>query len=76
MSPTLERQEPGSTLRLVEQLRASHVVVSFAIKSLGGREKGMAQHYQQQFEVWAQEQQWRTEKLTFETELVFVVAKA
>jgi 16S rRNA (guanine(1405)-N(7))-methyltransferase len=76
MSPTLERQEPGSTLRLVDQLRAAHVVVSFAVKSLGGREKGMAQHYQRQFVAWAEERQWLVERLTFETELVFVVAKA
>ncbi len=41
-SSTLERQEKGATVRLVEALRAPFVVVSFAVKSLGGREKGMA----------------------------------
>jgi 16S rRNA (guanine(1405)-N(7))-methyltransferase len=76
MSPTLERQAPGATLWLVERLCTSHVVVSFAIKSLGGREKGMAQHYQRQFVAWAEERQWPTEKLAFETELVFIVTKA
>jgi 16S rRNA (guanine(1405)-N(7))-methyltransferase len=76
MSPTLERQAPGATLRLMEQLRTAHVVVSFAIKSLGGREKGMAQHYQRQFVAWAEERNWPTEELNFETELVFVVTKA
>jgi 16S rRNA (guanine(1405)-N(7))-methyltransferase len=76
MSPTLERQEPGSTLRLVEQLCTSHVVVSFAVKSLGGREKGMANQYQQQFVAWAEERHWTTEELAFDTELVFVVTKA
>ncbi|HNS51067.1 MAG TPA: 16S rRNA methyltransferase [Anaerolineae bacterium] len=85
MSPTLERQEPGSTARLIEALQATHVVVSFAVRSLGGREKGMAGNYQRQFEAL-----WRAgfhsrpaagygnpayEVLRFESELVFIVHK-
>jgi 16S rRNA (guanine(1405)-N(7))-methyltransferase len=73
MSPSLERQEPGATLGLIERLRAPYVVVSFAIKSLGGREKGMVEHYQQQFTGWLENRQWPVEKLVFESELVFVV---
>ncbi|MGD9144405.1 MAG: Rmt family 16S rRNA (guanine(1405)-N(7))-methyltransferase [Anaerolineae bacterium] len=75
MSPTLERQEPGATLHLMERLVAPYVVVSFAIKSLGGREKGMADHYQQQFRTWMNGRHWPVETLSFETELVFVVNK-
>jgi 16S rRNA (guanine(1405)-N(7))-methyltransferase len=75
MSPTLERQEPGATLRLIEHLAAPHVVVSFAIKSLGGREKGMAEHYQRQFLTWMAGRHWPVETLSFETELVFIVNK-
>jgi 16S rRNA (guanine(1405)-N(7))-methyltransferase len=73
MSPTLERQELGATLGLIEQLRAPYVVVSFAVKSLGGRKKGMVEHYQQQFLGWLHHRQWPAEKLVFESELVFVV---
>ncbi len=73
MSPSLERQEPGATLRLIAHLQARFVVVSFAIKSLGGREKGMVEQYRQQFQKWASSQQWRVIPLTFETELAFVV---
>jgi 16S rRNA (guanine(1405)-N(7))-methyltransferase len=76
MSPTLERQEPGATLRLIEHLPASYVVVSFAIKSLGGREKGMARYYQQQFLTWMGGRRWPVETLSFETELVFIVNKS
>jgi 16S rRNA (guanine(1405)-N(7))-methyltransferase len=72
-SPSLERQEAGATPRLVEQIRASHVVVSFAVQSLGGREKGMAAHYQRQFEGWAEAGEWEVERLGFESELVFVI---
>lgn len=73
MSPSLERQEKGATLRLVEHLHAPFVVVSFAVKSLGGRQKGMVEHYRQQFLGWAAARQWPVEPLAFETELVFVV---
>jgi 16S rRNA (guanine(1405)-N(7))-methyltransferase len=73
MSPTLERQEAGATLGLMEQLTAPYVVVSFAVKSLGGREKGMVEHYQQQFLGWLRDRQWPAEKLAFDSELVFIV---
>lgn len=75
MSPTLERQGEGTTVRLVEQLRAPAVVVSFAIKSLGGREKGMLAHYQQQFSEWAEDRQWAVEQVVFDSELVFIVKR-
>jgi 16S rRNA (guanine(1405)-N(7))-methyltransferase len=75
MSPSLERQEPGVTLRLLERLRTPYVVLSFAVKSLGGREKGMAKQYQQQFTTWMDDQRWPVEQLAFETELVFVVKR-
>jgi 16S rRNA (guanine(1405)-N(7))-methyltransferase len=75
MSPSLERQEPGATLRLIEQLRTPFVIVSFAVRSLGGREKGMVEHYQQQFLASINDQRWAATELTFETELVFIVNK-
>ena len=74
-SSTLERQEKGGTARLVETLRAPFVVVSFAVKSLGGREKGMPAHYRRQFQTMAAGRPWQVEELAFDTELVFVVKK-
>ena len=75
MSPTLERQQPRATARLIDALQTRFVVVSFSTKSLGGREKGMAENYQRQFLELAGEQGWPIEKLTFETELVFVLRR-
>ena len=74
-SSTLERQEKGSTVRLVETLKAPFVVVSFAVKSLGGREKGMPAHYRREFQAMAEGRPWQVEELAFDTELVFVVKK-
>jgi 16S rRNA (guanine(1405)-N(7))-methyltransferase len=75
MSPSLERQERGATLRLLEEIQAPFVVVSFAVKSLGGREKGMLAHYDRRFLEWAASRDWPVEKLVFDAELVFVVGK-
>lgn len=44
--PTLERQDEGASARLLERLRARFLVVTFAAKSLGGRERGMAENYE------------------------------
>lgn len=73
MSPTLERQEAGATARVLEALNAPFAVVSFAVRSLGGRDKGMAATYQRQFLELAETRRWAVSRLRFETELVFVV---
>jgi 16S rRNA (guanine(1405)-N(7))-methyltransferase len=73
MSPSLERQQAGATLALVDQLNAPWVVVSYAVRSLTGRGKGMVGHYGQQFRQWAGQRGWSVQELAFDTELVFVV---
>lgn len=75
MSPSLERQEQGATLHLLEQLSTPFIVISFAVKSLGGRERGMQAHYDRQFLALVEGQTWPVEKLVFEAELVFVIRK-
>lgn len=47
--PVLEQQERGFSRRLLERLPAGEAVISFPIKSLSGREKGMEQFYTQWF---------------------------
>jgi len=74
-SPTLERQEKKGTLRLLQALKAPAVVVSFSVKSLGGKHKGMAAHYERQFLSTVADESWQVTKLAFETELVFVVKR-
>jgi 16S rRNA (guanine(1405)-N(7))-methyltransferase len=73
MGPTLERQEQGATLRLIDQLQSSFVVVSFAIQSLAGRKKGMQEHYEQQFLDRIRDHSWTVQKKVYDTELVLVL---
>lgn len=47
---TLDRQDPEAATRLLRALRASHAVVSFATRSLGGRRTGMEGTYRRRLE--------------------------
>jgi 16S rRNA (guanine(1405)-N(7))-methyltransferase len=44
---TLDRQDPAAATRLLSGLRASHAVVSFAARSLGGRGDGRERTYRE-----------------------------
>nr|AIA13108.1 Ribosomal RNA methyltransferase (FmrO) [uncultured bacterium] len=73
--PCLEQQEKGISLDILRKQQCKYIVVSYPIKSIGGKEKGMAAFYTQQFQELTKHEKWQTEKLNFETELVFVVQK-
>jgi 16S rRNA (guanine(1405)-N(7))-methyltransferase len=73
--PSLDRQEKGGSGRVLEALAARWAVVSFPVASLGGRERGMREHYEQAFLARAGAHSWRVERLEFATELVLVVAR-
>ena len=48
--PVLEAQAPGSGYRLARELNVRHLLITYPLKSLGGREKGMTKHYAARFE--------------------------
>jgi 16S rRNA (guanine(1405)-N(7))-methyltransferase len=73
--PTLEQQDKQAGLRLLHALNATHILVSFPLRSLGGRDKGMAEQYAQRFQELIDAQGWSTERFEFATELVFRVQK-
>jgi 16S rRNA (guanine(1405)-N(7))-methyltransferase len=74
-SPCLERQGRGSTLALLDALQVRHIVVSFPIKSLGQREKGMVEHYDRFFAEIVSDRRWGAQRLNLSNEMVFVVDK-
>ncbi len=74
--PCLEQVDKMAGHRLLRELHADNLVVSFPIQSLGGRSKGMLEHYETHFrELLGNEPQWEVKRLVFDTELVFVVRK-
>ena len=74
-SACLERQKKGATLALLDALDVSYAVVTFPVKSLGRREKGMPAHYAQTFAEMLSVRPWPVTRLDFATEQAFIVDK-
>lgn len=74
--PCLEQVDKQAGSRLLQAIHAKHVVISFPVRSLGGRSKGMARYYEARLhELLGGKAEWEVRKFEFATELVFVVTK-
>lgn len=73
--PTLEQVDKQAGLRLLQNLNARTICVSFPSRSLGGRNKGMAEQYAQRFEQLVADQGWQAQQYQFPNELVYRVQK-
>lgn len=73
--PVIEQQAQGATLEIIRRQKAKYIVVSFPLKTLSGREVGMAGSYSQNFERMASENCWVFTKIEFPNELVYVIKK-
>jgi 16S rRNA (guanine(1405)-N(7))-methyltransferase len=71
--PCLDQQEPGASARLLGGLQARVVVVSYPVRSLGGRQKGMIQTYRASFVRLAETLDRKASELDIADELVFVL---
>lgn len=69
--PVLEQIEKGAAVRLLENIQADHIVVSFPIASLTGKHKDMATHYETQLRDWLVGKAWRVHRWEMATELTF-----
>jgi 16S rRNA (guanine(1405)-N(7))-methyltransferase len=74
--PTLDRQDPAASVRLLGALHVRHAVVSFPAKSLSGRGKGMERTYRSRLDVLVEESGRVREvaEASVPNELVFVLA--
>ena len=73
--PCLEQQEKGVGLELLRQLRASCLVVSFPNQSLGGRRKGMAEHYDAVMARILDHLQAKVHRMAYAEETIYVLEK-
>lgn len=74
--PTLDQLAKDAGRALLRQINARHMLVSFPARSLGGRDKQMAEHYEARFAALASEEGWQLERFVFPSELAFLVTKA
>ncbi|MFZ1756414.1 MAG: hypothetical protein WBO46_22085 [Caldilineaceae bacterium] len=73
--PCLEQMDKSAGSRLLGSIRARHLVVSFPIRSLGGRQKGMADTYAAHFTALIADWDVQVTRLDFANELVFVLQR-
>ena len=71
--PPLEQLDKAAGLRLLKALEAQYLLVSFPTRTLGGRNKRMAENYEAHFREMIQGEPWEVERFLFETELCFRV---
>ncbi|MCC6457117.1 MAG: 16S rRNA methyltransferase [Caldilineaceae bacterium] len=69
--PCLEQADKNIGARLLAQINAPVIVVSFPARSLGGRSKGMVQNYADHFADLVAGQPWQVNRFDFPTEMVF-----
>ena len=73
--PCLEQAEKDSARRILTDIHAQYLIVSYPVHSIGGREKGMLAHYSTQFEALMADLDWSYTKLLFPSELVYRVER-
>jgi len=76
MLPCLEQQQPGVSRELVRHLPGRWLVISFPAQSIGGRLKGMVQHYDQAMRDTLDECGYAAQCLHTPTETFYIVNKA
>lgn len=73
--PCLEQLEKSAGHTLLHGLNARHLLVSFPVRSLGGREKGMLAQYEVRLRQLVADTTWSLTRFEFATELAFLVTK-
>ena len=73
--PCMEQLDRSAGLRLIEAVNADHLLISFPVRSLGGRDKRMAQSYEARFWELMRDRPWSVQRFEFATELAFLVSK-
>ena len=73
--PCLEQLNKGISSRLLDAVPADYLLISYPIRSLGGRAKGMGKTYEARFEKLMAARDWRVERFEFKSELAFLVKK-
>ena len=73
--PCLEQLDKAAGSRLLDALNAPYLLVSFPARSLGGRQRGMVDHYSAHFAELIAGRDWAVEEFAFGSEVAFLVTK-
>ena len=73
--PCLEQIDAAAVYRLLEYVNARHMLVSFPVRSLGGKSKGMSENYEARFTALVAGKPWKITRFAFATELAFLITR-
>jgi 16S rRNA (guanine(1405)-N(7))-methyltransferase len=73
--PCLEQVDKQVGIRLLEQVKARYLLISFPAHSLAGKSKGMVRNYEAHFLNLVAGKTWELTRYEFPGELVFLVRK-
>ncbi len=73
--PCLEQLQADFSSRLLDAVPAEYLLISFPVRSLSGRPKGMRESYASRFEELMNGRSWKFKKYEFFDELAYLVKK-
>jgi 16S rRNA (guanine(1405)-N(7))-methyltransferase len=73
--PCFDQIDKAAVQTMLQQINVDNLVISFPVTSLGGTEKMMIRNYTERFGKIAGQMNWNIKKMSFKTELVFLVSK-
>lgn len=73
--PCLEHLNKNIGSRVLENIHADHILVSFPVKSLSGHEKGMRENYQSYFYSILKPSSWTLRTFEFSNEMAFLLSR-
>ena len=71
----MEQIEHGLAQKILDNLNAEHILVTYPLRSLGGRKKGMEETYRSQFDQLVAGRGWKIQEFSFTNEVAFLVTK-
>lgn len=73
--PCLEQMDKNIGPRLLDEINAEHLLISFPTHSLHGKNKGMVKHYRNHFEELVSGRGWQVRSYQYDEELAFLVSR-
>lgn len=73
--PTLTQIDKEVGRRLLASLHSRYILISYPVRSLGGRNKQMVANYERDFYALTEDKTWSIKRFEFSSELVFLIDK-
>jgi len=73
--PCLEQLDKRIIPQILEKINADHLLVSYPVYSISGKQKGMMSTYKNHFAQLIMDSKWHSQEFVFKSELVYLLSK-